>query len=78
VLATGTALYLGAWSERGGSPRPLARRLPYANLACWLYNDITGELLLRPATGGQDPPGLAMTPLDGYQFLAQIRKGRDR
>jgi len=54
---------------------PYVERIPYADLHESVYNAVTGELALAPAsadTTPSPPRRLKMTPLDGYQMLAQI------
>ena len=77
VFATAGELVLGAWSRFRQGPAPLERRIDYAALRAWIYNDVTGELLVKTRDPTDDLPGLRMAPLDGYQLLAQIRKGLD-
>jgi len=51
--------------------RPCRARIPFAQLRGSTYNPVTGELVLAPA---EDAPvrALRVSPLDGYQMLAQI------
>jgi hypothetical protein len=66
VYALGDGLVLAAWG-----PRPYVERVPYEALRESLYNHVTGELVLGPAPE-TCVRRLRMSPLDGYQVLAQI------
>jgi len=50
---------------------PCIERVPYADLRESVYNAVTGELALAPSHH-VSVRRLKMTPLDGYQMLAQI------
>jgi len=78
VLAGERHLFVGAWwggSQRGGR-EPLEETVSYGDILHHVYNDVTGELLLK-LPHGRELPDTRMSPLDGYQMLAQIEKGRE-
>jgi len=66
VAATSTHLLLFASGKR-----PLAERLAYSELYDSVYNHVTGALILAPHIDSRFCT-LRMTPVDGYQLLAQI------
>ena len=51
--------------------KPFFQKAPLAYLRESLYNHVTGELVLAPNRGWK-LDRVAMSPLDGYQLLAQI------
>jgi hypothetical protein len=59
-----------AATARGGA-RPLAETIPFNRLRRSQYNHVTGQLALAPA-GLAGTKGLAMSPIEGRQVLAQI------
>ncbi len=86
VLKSGSKVDVGYWFRKGAvwvcatpgeiillaaGPKPFAQKTPFHFLRESLYNHVTAQVVLAPA------PGLAMrsfrlSPLDGYQVLAQI------
>ncbi len=52
--------------------RPCRARIPFAQLRESAYNPVTGELALAPAEAAP-VRALRVSPLDGYQLLAQFR-----
>jgi hypothetical protein len=86
AVPSGTAADVGSWLGRrrvvvcalkgalvlaAHGPRPYAERVPYAALRESQYNHVTGELVLGPAPDAR-VRRLRVSPLDGYQVLAQI------
>ena len=86
LVKTGTRADVGRWYRRSRvwacalarelvlfacGRNPYAERIPFAELRGSVYNPVTGELALAPA-GSARLRNLRMTPLDGYQMLAQI------
>jgi hypothetical protein len=66
VAATPTHLLLFS-----GGKRPLAERLAYSELYDSVYNHVTGALILAPHIDSRFCT-LRISPVDGYQLLAQI------
>ncbi len=54
---------------------PYVERIPFGELRRSSYNHVTGELVLAPAEGVR-VRRLKMSPLDGYQLLAQVCHGK--
>jgi hypothetical protein len=52
--------------------RPCSERIPFAQLRESTYNHVTGELVLAPPEG-MHVRSLRVSPLDGYQLIAQFR-----
>jgi hypothetical protein len=52
--------------------RPCSERIPFALLRGSTYNHVTGELALAPLEGAP-VRSLRVSPLDGYQLIAQFR-----
>jgi hypothetical protein len=71
VCAAADELALFAAGRRGYS-----ERVPFRLLRESLYNHVTGELALAPATE-LGVRTLKMTPAEGYQLLAQIYREAD-
>jgi len=85
-VRTRTRVDVGEWFRRGrvhlcalaghvalfaAGKRPYVERIPFRSLRESRYNHVTGELVLSPADDVR-VRGLKMSPLDGYQVLAQI------
>ena len=51
--------------------RPLLQRIPFRHLQESLYNNVTGELVLAPDRKFK-LSHIELSPVEGYQFLAQI------
>jgi hypothetical protein len=62
---------LAAVASAPGGARPLAEIVPFHGLRRSRYNHVTGQLVLAP-TGLAGTKGLAMSPIEGCQVLAQI------
>lgn len=56
--------------------KPMLERIPFLHIQESLYNHVTGELVLAPPRGIRTT-SVAMTPIDGYQFLAQIYTNKE-
>ena len=54
-----------------GAGRPMAQEVPFPKLRRSRYNHVTGQLAPSPATL-PGTKGLAMSPVEGAQVLAQI------
>ena len=54
---------------------PYAQRIPFEQLRESTYNQVTGELVLAPATDAR-VRRLKVPPLDGHRLLAQIPPAR--
>lgn len=55
--------------------KPLLLRIPYAHLQQSLYNQVTGELVLAPDRK-YPLSHVELSPVQGYQLLAQIFHGK--
>lgn len=73
ALLCSDGLLLFAWGTRTTAPRPWLRSISVSTVTSSTYNHITGELLLE--ADGQPVPPLGMAPCDGYQVMANLRKG---
>jgi hypothetical protein len=86
LLGTTSRVDVGGWLRGGrvwaaaladrlvlfaAGERPYCEELPYARLRGSVYNPVTGELVLAPAEEAR-VTRLRLSPLDGYQMLAQI------
>lgn len=86
ALRAGTRIDTGSWVWRprvrvfaldaalmllAAGRRPRAERIPFTDLRESVYNAVTGEVVLAPAHHVR-VRRLRMSPLDGYQLLAQI------
>jgi len=92
VVRTRTAIDVGGWLGRrriravaladglvlmAPGRRPYGERIAFADLGESLYNHVTGEVVLAPAPDAR-VRRLRLSPLEGYQLLAQIHgKGTD-
>lgn len=54
-----------------GGKKPFCEKLPYSHLYKSLYNNVTGEVVLSPAEEAR-VGGVKLSPVEGYQLLAQI------
>ncbi|MCG3148813.1 MAG: hypothetical protein PCFJNLEI_02260 [Verrucomicrobiae bacterium] len=68
AVGTETELLLVA-----AGPRPVVVRVPLTDLRASLYNAVTGEVILAPATG-VPYRCLKLAPVEGHQLLAQIQQ----
>jgi len=88
AVRTGTVVDVGRWWRRArlwvgigagelilvaAGPRAFVVRVPLTALQESLYNAVTGEVILVPATG-LPVRSLKLAPVEGYQLLAQIQQ----
>lgn len=91
VVKTKTGVDTGGWLSRGrlwmaalkndivlaaAGKKPLLERIPFLHIQESLYNHVTGELVLAPPRGIR-VTSAEMTPIDGYQLLAQIYSNKE-
>ncbi len=87
VLKTGTRVDTGGWLRKrrvwafvfsgelvllAGGRKSYVEKVPFGRLGEARYNHVTGELVLAPADGMR-VRSVKVSPLDGYQMLAQVR-----
>lgn len=70
-------VWCGLWPDRlllfAFGRRPFAQWLPVSELGESLYNHVTGEVILAPASGARCWR-LRLAPLEGYEFLERVAK----
>ncbi len=77
VLAGERDLFVGAWGSAGRPGCcPREYRVTFADLTGYAYEDVVGASVVKTHHDHHaEVPALRMSPLDGYQLLAQIEKG---
>ena len=90
VVKTGTRVDTGGWLRKrrvwvfvfsgefvllAGGRKSYVEKIPFGRLGETRYNHVTGELVLAPADGMRVRK-VRVSPLEGYQMLAQVRSKR--
>lgn len=91
LVETKTAIDTGGWFSRGriwmaalgkdivivaAGKKPFLERIPFLHIQESLYNHVTGEFVLAPPRGLR-VTSAGMTPIEGYQLLAQIYSNKE-